>query len=121
MPQEDNKKSCKNIYPCVEVPEKLLLHLKYGLKNTPLVQVQPDILKKELLGEAVLFCKQMYRSRYGFLPKLHNSDTFDEKLLSIISQCSTNSSVVKKIADFRTAFVESLPLFLSIQNNDGMV
>ena len=63
----------------------------------------------------------MYKSCYGFLPKLHNIDTFDDKLLSIISQCSTNSSIVKKIVDFRTAFVESLPFFLSIQDNAGMI
>ena len=104
-----------------KIPEKLEIHLKYGLKNTPCIEVEVATLKHELEDEAIQFCNQLYHQYYGIYPKIQAIDTFDNKMLSIISQCTTNSRILKQIIDFRTAFVESLPFFLSVQNNDGMI
>ena len=60
-----------------KIPEKLLLHLKHGLKNTPAIEVQVDRLRDELLEEAVNFCQLMYHSYYGVYPRTQMTDTFD--------------------------------------------
>ena len=103
-----------------DTPEKLLLNLKHGLKNTPAVDVQVDRLRDELLEEAVNFCRLMYHSYYGVYPRTQMTDTFDNKLISILAQCKSNSPVIEKIIDLRSSFVESLPVFLSMTNNKGI-
>ena len=97
----------------LEIPIELIEHLKTGLKNVPYLSVNKDTLYNELTEEAFLCCKERFRLQYNRYPFVSSKSTFDEIILSIISQCVTNTEIVRNLSDFRNCFVESLPAYLS--------
>ena len=104
----------------LEIPIELIEHLKTGLKNVPYLSVNKDTLYNELTEEAILCCKERFRLQYNRYPFVSSKSTFDEKILSIISQCVTNTEIVRNLSDFRNCFVESLPAYLSSLPKGGL-
>lgn len=102
-----------------EIDPKLMVYLKTGLKNVPVVTHVENKLIDELEKEAISACKEMFRSYYGHYPRT-SSKKLDTALLGIISQCSSNSKLVGQLSDFRQTFVENLPVFLSSVSQRGL-
>ena len=75
----------------LEIPSRLLDQLKNGLKTVPYLAVNKETLYKELIAEAILCCKELFKSQYDRYPTVPTKCSFDETILSIISQCSTNT------------------------------
>ena len=75
---------------------------------------------KELVAEAISCCKEIFKSQYDRYPFIPTKCSFDETILSIISQCSTNTKVVRNLCDFRNCFIESLPVYLSSLSDKGL-
>jgi hypothetical protein len=102
-----------------KIDSKLLAHLKTGLKNVPVVKIDETKVVEELEEEAVLACKAMFRSQYGYYPRV-TSKRLDNAIIGIISQCGSNSELVGQLADFRQAFVDNLPIFILSIGQNGL-
>ena len=97
----------------IKLPNKLVNQLQKGLKYVPTLRSDQIELQNELKEEVISCCKEIYRSQYDKYPVISKRDTFDEKILAIISQCESNSEVVDQLSNIRNNFVESIPAFMS--------
>ena len=103
----------------INIPKGLLFQLEVGLNNVPQIEPCLNNLKTELINEALSYCKELYKSSYGVYPRTCKKSSFDNNLLSILSQCVSNSIIVDEILLFRQLFVESLPCFMSMIRSKG--
>ena len=99
---------------------KLTSVLQKGLKYVPAINPDKTELYSELKAEVVSCCKEIYRANYSRYPTVSTRDSFDDKIISIISQCEPNSDVISKLSNVRNNFVESIPAYLSSLTDCGM-
>ena len=80
-----------------KISPKLEFLLRNGLKNVPLVKPSIEELIKGLEMEAIMACKNLFFSYYGYFPNLSSNHSLNQSFQIIISQCLSNSEIVCKL------------------------
>ena len=105
------------------IESELMIHLKAGLKNVPVVKIDESQIVKELEEEAIFACRTIFKSEYGYY---YYYGYYGYMTLCMIRFCtctcteiisrSTPRSYVKKVN------LSSLPMFLGgVLDVDGVI
>ena len=122
--RKQNTKLCKekcsmgpNIFNFtgVEISEELNQLLKNGLNDVPKIATSKEEIFIDLQEEIKVAAKNLYFSYYGVYPQT-SKESLDKTILSILSQCTSNSTIIPALISLRDNFVENIPFFLSSIN-----